>query len=176
MARKVYFAFHFERDIFRVNVVRNSNVVLGADQAGFFDQSEYDEVKRKTPDAIARHLRERMKGTTVTAVLIGRETWQRPWVNWEIEQSITNKNGLLGVYIHHVSNLREADLIWDVPPLPTVPAHVPFPVIYWSTSDLSEFAREVEAAGKRADMQRAAEQRALSSLFGFGTPKNWWET
>ncbi len=46
MARRVYFAFHFERDIFRANQVRNSNVVAGPDRAGFYDHSEYEEAKR----------------------------------------------------------------------------------------------------------------------------------
>jgi hypothetical protein len=178
MARRVYFAFHYERDIFRVNVVRNSNVVLGTEDAGFFDKSEYEEVKRKNPQEIARRLLEKMKGTSVTVVLIGQETWQRDWVAWEIEQSVANKNGLLGVYIHHVSSLGQADPITSTPRLPAVPRGVSFPVIYWNTKDLSEFAAQVEAAGQRADAlredDRLAFQRMLASKLRKN--KNWWES
>lgn len=164
MARRVYFAFHFERDIFRANVVRNSNVVRGAEAAGFFDKSEYDEVKRQTPEAIARHLRERMKGTSVTAVLIGRETALRPWVRWEIEQSLANKNGLIGVYIHHLNSVNErGDPPQMTPPVPSVPWLVTFPLIYWNPQDLGEWAAQVEAAGQRADAARASERLAFQA-------------
>lgn len=175
MARRVYFAFHFERDIFRVNVVRMSNVVLGTEDAGFFDKSEYEEFKRKNPEEIARRLREKMKGTSVTAVLIGRETWQRPWVAWEIEQSIANKNGLVGVYIHHVSSLGQADPPTPPPRLPAVPSHVPFPVIYWNTRDASQFAAQVEAAGQRSDKLRAADRAAFQAMLARKLGKSWWE-
>ncbi|ACL64476.1 Domain of unknown function DUF1863 [Anaeromyxobacter dehalogenans 2CP-1] len=178
MARRVYFAFHYERDIFRVNVVRNSNVVLGTTDAGFFDKSEYEEVKRKNPQEIARRLLDKMKGTSVTVVLIGRETWQRSWVAWEIEQSIANKNGLLGVYIHHVSSLGQADPSTPTPPVPAVPRGVLFPIIYWNSRDLSQFAREVEAAGQRSDSLRAAERAAFQLMLAakLGKKKEWWET
>jgi hypothetical protein len=177
MARRVYFAFHYERDIFRVNVVRNSNVVLGTDNAGFFDKSEYEEVKRKNPQDIARRLLEKMKGTSVTVVLIGRETWQRDWVAWEIEQSIANKNGLLGVYIHHVSSLGQADPIAPAPSLPAVPGGVPFPIMYWNTKDLSTFSTQVEAAGQRADALREGDRLAFQRMLAgkLGKSKNWWE-
>jgi hypothetical protein len=99
MARKVYFAFHFENDIWRVNQVRNSNVVAGVDRAGFYDQSEYEEAKRKGTDEIKRKIREKLNGTTVTIVLIGAETASRPFVQYEIERSIVQDNGLLGLYI-----------------------------------------------------------------------------
>lgn len=173
MARRAYFAFHYERDIFRVNVVRNSNVVLGTTDAGFFDKSEYEEVKRKNPEEIARRLREKMKGTSVTVVLIGRETAQRPWVKWEIQQSIANKNGLLGVYIHHVSSLGYADPVALTPALPAVPASVPFPVMYWNTRDLTEFARAVEAAGQRSDRLRAPDRALFQAMLAAKLRKSW---
>jgi hypothetical protein len=178
MARRVYFAFHYERDIFRVNVVRQSNVVLGAADAGFADKSEYEQVKRKDPQEIARRLREKMKGTSVTAVLIGRETWQREWVAWEIEQSVANKNGLLGVFIHHVSSLGKVEPIAPPPRLPSVPRGVPFPILYWNPRDLGEFSAQVEAAGQRSDRLRAAERAAFQTMLAakLGKPKNWWDT
>ncbi len=164
MARRVYFAFHFERDIFRVNVVRNANVVLGTGRSGFFDKSEYEEVKRKSATEIARRIREKMKGTSVTAVLIGRDTWQRAWVDYEIQESIANNNGLLGVYIHHVSNLGDADPLYPLPPAPRVPRGIPFPTILWDSRDLRPFAVQVEAAGRRADILREPAREAFRAF------------
>jgi len=39
MARKAFFSFHYERDIWRTNVVRNSSIVEGSSAAGFHDAS-----------------------------------------------------------------------------------------------------------------------------------------
>jgi hypothetical protein len=48
MPRKVFFSFHYERDIWRTNVVRNSGVVEeGSAAAGFYDASLWEETKKK---------------------------------------------------------------------------------------------------------------------------------
>jgi hypothetical protein len=104
MARRVFFSFHYDNDIWRANQVRNSNVVAGSDVAGFFDHSEYEEAKRAGAEGIRRMILRHLNNTTVTVVLIGTETANRPWVKYEIEQSINRKSGLLGVYIHHLKN------------------------------------------------------------------------
>lgn len=151
MARRVYFAFHFENDIWRVNQVRNSNVVAGPDQAGFFDHSEYAEAKKKGDEEIKRLIRAKLNNTTVTVVLIGTETASRPYVKYEIEQSIARKNGLLGVYIHHLKDQNSHTSTRG--PKPTVPSTVEFPTYDWD-GDLTKFAKEIEAAGKRSDALR----------------------
>jgi hypothetical protein len=153
MARRVFFSFHFEKDIWRVNQVRNCNVVAGVDQAGFFDHSEYEEAKSQSADVIDRMIRRRLERTTVTIVLIGTETAARPWVMREIALSLDQKNGLLGVNIHHLKNLQGETDFW-AGAKPTVPWNVPFPSYDWD-KDLSRFAREIEAAGQWADRWRA---------------------
>ncbi|MBZ5528859.1 MAG: TIR domain-containing protein [Acidobacteriia bacterium] len=104
MARRVFFSFHYSNDIWRANQVRNSNVVAGVDAAGFFDHSEYEEAKKKGKDGIERMILKNLKNTSVTVVLIGKETASRPWVKYEIKQSIAQRNGLLGIYIHHLKD------------------------------------------------------------------------
>ena len=151
MARRVFFAFHFENDIWRANQVRNSNVVAGPDMAGFFDHSEYEEAKKKGDEEIKRLIRAKLNNTTVTVVLIGAETANRPYVKYEIEQSIARNNGLLGVYIHHLKDQNGNTSLRG--PKPTVPQGVEFPAYDWDR-DLARFAREIEAAGKRSDALR----------------------
>lgn len=112
MARRVFFSFHYDSDIWRANQVRNSNVVVGSEVAGFFDHSEYEEAKKKGADAIKRMILRHLNGTSVAVVLIGTETTNRPWVKYEIEQAIALKNGLLGIRIHHLRTLL------DRPPCP----------------------------------------------------------
>lgn len=151
MARRVFFSFHFDRDIWRANQVRNANVVAGSDLAGFFDHSEYEEAKKKGNEGIRRMILKHLGNTSVTVVLIGSETASRPWVKYEIEQSIGRKNGLLGVYIHHLKN-QKGETDWRGTK-PSVPWGVEFPAYDWD-GDLDHFRREIEAAGKRADALR----------------------
>src|ERR1035441_4121995 len=99
MAREVFFSFHHEDDIWRVNQVRNANVVAGSRLAGFFDHSEYEIAKKRGKEVIQRMILSYLKDTTVTVVLIGTKTASRRWVKYEIGQSIARKNGLLGIYI-----------------------------------------------------------------------------
>ena len=104
MARRVYFAFHYQRDIWRVNVVRKSWVTQYREAAGFYDASLWEEAKKEGEEAIKRIINEGLKNTSVTAVLIGKETSNRKWVRYEIKKSHEDGKGLLGVYIHGIEN------------------------------------------------------------------------
>ncbi|HSB60073.1 MAG TPA: TIR domain-containing protein [Vicinamibacteria bacterium] len=162
MARRTFFSFDFEHDVFRANQVRNVNIV-GVERAGYYDHSEYEEAKKKGPEAIRRMILAHLKDTTVTVVLLGSRTATRSWVQFEIRESIRRGNGLLGIRIHHLL----APPAWDpfaprtrwTPslrgPLPVLPPGIVFPVYAWN-HDLDRFARAIEAAGKRADATRAA--------------------
>lgn len=106
MARRVFFSFHYERDVSRANVVRNSWVTKPDRQtAGFFDAGLWEEAKAKGDPAIRKMIDDALVGTTVTAVLIGKETASRPYVKYEIEQSVARGNGLVGVWIYRIKNL-----------------------------------------------------------------------
>lgn len=152
MARRVFFSFHFDRDIWRANQVRNCNVVAGPETAGFFDHSEYEEAKKKGTEAIRRMIARHLVGTSVTVVLIGTETASRPWVKEEIRQSLAQKNALLGIYIHHLKD-QKGDSSWFRGSKPDTPFGTPFPAYDWDR-DLDRFRREIELAGQRSDMLR----------------------
>jgi hypothetical protein len=152
MARRVFFSFHFDRDIWRANQVRNCNIVGGAETAGFFDHSEYEEAKKKGADAIRRMILRHLNGTSVTVVLIGKETASRPWVKEEIKHSIAQNNGLLGIHIYHLKNQKSQSSFFRGSK-PDVPWGVEFPCYDWD-GDLDRFRREIEAAGKRSDALR----------------------
>jgi hypothetical protein len=105
MARRVFFSFHFERDIWRVGRVRNSWLTKpDRISAGFWDAAKWEEVKKQGEDAIKRWINNFITGTSVTVVLIGYETASRPWVIYEIQESYRQGNGMLGIYIHNIKN------------------------------------------------------------------------
>jgi len=101
LVRRVFFSFHYGRDVWRVNQVRNSWVAKeNREAAGFIDAAEWEEVKREGEDTIKDWIDEQMHGTSVTAVLIGNETADRDWVRYEIKKSIKRGNGIVGIKVH----------------------------------------------------------------------------
>lgn len=108
MVRRVFFSFHYSRDIWRVSQVRNSNVVQSSAIAeeGYIDSNSWEQLKRQGDQAVRNWINRQFKNTSVTVVLIGSETHSRKWVNYEIEKSIEKDKGLLGIRIHQLRNKR----------------------------------------------------------------------
>lgn len=106
MARRAFFSFYYERDVWRAGQVRNSWVTKDRESAGFWDAAAWEEVKKKTDDEIEKWITKQLEGTSVTVVLIGAETSQRPYVGFEIKQSYNRGNGLLGIYIHNMKDVN----------------------------------------------------------------------
>ena len=104
MARHVFFSFHYQRDIWRVNQIRNSWVTQGNTTAGFWDDASWESVKKKGDQAIKSWINRQMKGTSVTVVLIGAEISTRKYVKYEIQKSYEENKGILGIRIHNLKN------------------------------------------------------------------------
>ncbi|MBX9906574.1 TIR domain-containing protein [Patescibacteria group bacterium] len=105
MSRKVFYSFHFDKDSQRAAQIRNSHAIADVDEYGVIDSVDWEEIKRSGPDSIKRWINDQLKYTSVTVVLIGAETSERQWVQYEIERSWERGNGLVGVTIHNVKNL-----------------------------------------------------------------------
>ena len=106
MVRRVFFSFYYEEDINRSMVVRNSWVTQGKEAAGFIDKAEFEKVKKDGESAIYRWIDKQLEGTSVTVVLIGRETLNRRYVQYEIRKSIKRGNAIIGVYINEIKDMR----------------------------------------------------------------------
>ena len=106
MARRTFFSFHYKPDVLRAWVVRNSwvtKVTQGErDSAGFFDSSVFEASQRENDESLKRFLREGLKNTSVTCVLVGENTTLRRWVRYEIFRSFMCGNGLLAVRINTI--------------------------------------------------------------------------
>lgn len=103
MARRAFFSFHYELDVQRASVVRNSRLTHG-EQLSFIDASLWEEAKKKSDDALKRLINTALENTSVTVVLIGSNTNQRPWVKYELERSIARGNGIVGIRVHRLKN------------------------------------------------------------------------
>jgi len=105
MPRRAFFSFHYELDVQRASVVRNSRLTH-EEQLSFIDASLWEEAKKKSPDALRRLINSALENTSVTVVLIGSHTNDRPWVKYELEQSIARGNGIVGVRINKIKNFQ----------------------------------------------------------------------
>lgn len=106
MARRVFFSFHYDNDITRSMTVRNSWVTQGKEAAGFIDKAAFEQIKRQGDDAVHRWIDKQLEGTTVTVVLIGTETLNRPFVQYEICKSLQRGNAVIGVHISGIRDMR----------------------------------------------------------------------
>lgn len=108
MARYVFFSFAYD-DVknFKVNVVRHSWLINKSEET-FTDGSIWEKEKTKGPVAIMKLIENGLNKTSVTAILIGEETANRRWVNYEIIKSFDRGNGILGVHINRIRGKHQA--------------------------------------------------------------------
>ena len=146
MARRVFFSFHYQEAIFRVNVIRKGGVVLRNAAAGFQDASLWEKTKKKGTDAVKRLIDLGLQGTSVTCVLIGQKTANRKYVTYEIEESLKKGNGLLGIHINDIKDIKGDTNFWrgDVP---AALRKYSAPIYDW---DQDSFGGWVEEAYRRA--------------------------
>lgn len=145
MARRVFFSFHYENDVWRASVVRNAHVVEGTAAAGFQDASLWEEAKKKGESALKKLIDDGLVGSSVTCVLIGAETSTRKWVDYEIEKSIERGNGLLGIYVDQIKDQNGKTSVRGAVPKRLADAGAP--VYVW---DSAKFGTWVEAAATKA--------------------------
>jgi hypothetical protein len=105
MAKRVYFAFHYQ-DVcdFRANVVRNHWMTKPhREAAGFFDASLWEDAKKHGDIAVKRLINSGIEGTSTTCVLIGSHTFNRRWVSYEIMRSFKRGNSILAVHTNSIT-------------------------------------------------------------------------
>jgi hypothetical protein len=158
MARRVFFSFHYQNDIFRVNQIRNSHVVEGCAAAGFQDASLWEEARRKGDSAIKTLIDNGLLNSSVTVVLIGEQTAQRRYVTYEIEKSLERGNGLLGIHIHNIRNYDGRTSFFPGA-VPEALRRASAPVYTW---DRSQFGTWVEEAYQRAQQKKNLPLAVLS--------------
>ena len=104
----VFYSFHFDNDVFRVQQIRNMGVIDGNVPVS---ANEWEQLKRTGPAAVERWIDANMKYKRCVVVLIGSQTANRPWVQYEIKKAWNEHRGLLGIYIHNLKCPRTGTCI-----------------------------------------------------------------
>lgn len=135
MARRVFFSFHYARDVRRIQQVRQSWVVRpGGEAQPFYDAAAFEEAKQRA-GGIAKWIDQQLAGTSVTVVLFGAETYHREWVKHEIKRSHELGKGMLAIDIHRIKDLQHGADVQGLNPLTHWAANqsgrsIPFMTLY----------------------------------------------
>lgn len=100
MSRKVFYSFHYELDCWRVAQIKQMGAIEGQ---RLLSSNEWEQIERQ-PDGIRRWINAAMQGKSCVVVLIGQQTYTRPWVDYEIRRGWEEGKGVLGVHIHGLRN------------------------------------------------------------------------
>jgi hypothetical protein len=100
MARvPVFFSFHYKNDVMRVQQIRNIGALEGNEPVS---ANDWEQVKRGGDSSIKRWIDENLKYKRCVIVLVGAETENRPWVQYEIEKAWNDGKAMFGIYIHNL--------------------------------------------------------------------------
>lgn len=107
MARRVFFSFYYENDLSRAMVIKNNWALKENEESGFINKAEFEGIKRDGEESIRRWIDKQLAGTSVTVVLVGSETLDSKYVQYEIEQSYERGNAIIALKIGKVKNLSQ---------------------------------------------------------------------
>lgn len=102
----VFYSFHYERDVYRVQLIRNIGSVEGQN---LLNAQEWEAVRARGTKAIQNWIDEQMRWKSAVVVLIGAQTASRSWVQYEIQRAWELRKPLLGIRIHGLSSMGSSD-------------------------------------------------------------------
>ena len=103
---KVFISYHHEEDQRYADDLRT----FYGESKAVIDKSMYTDLSHLQDETILKKIRrEHLLDSTVTVVLVGKHTWGRKWVDWELNSSLRpysdrTVNGLVGVFLPGHSN------------------------------------------------------------------------
>lgn len=98
--RNVFYSFHFDNDVFRVQQIRNMGIIDG-DQP--VSPNTWEQLKN-TAHGVENWIANNMAGKSCVIVLIGTDTYKRPWVKYEINKAVADGKSLFGIHVHNLKD------------------------------------------------------------------------
>ncbi|WP_310559708.1 TIR domain-containing protein [Flavobacterium sp.] len=99
--RQIFYSFHYNNDVFRVQQIRNMGALEDNKPVS---HNDWETIKKGGDKAIEKWINDNMNYRSCVVVLIGTDTYKRPWVKYEIKKAWSEGKGLLGI---HINNLKD---------------------------------------------------------------------
>lgn len=95
--RRVFLSFHYENDNWRARQIWNM---------GKFDSRStfFNGKGEKEEELIMKWIDDRLIKCSCLIVLVGKDTYKRKWIKYEIEKAFNLNKGIVGIYIHKLKN------------------------------------------------------------------------
>lgn len=161
MARRVFFSFHYQRDAQRAQVIRNSYLTRQHGEAeGWVNAAAWEDVKRSGDATIKRWINARLDRSSVVVVLIGAETANRYYVQYEIQRAHSLRRGLIGINVNAIADFQQGTHLRGPNPFELFEDSATgqsladlYPVYGWKANDgYNNFGRWVERAALKAGL------------------------
>lgn len=115
--RRAFYSFHYKEDNWRASQVRNIGSIEGNRPA---TDNDWEEVKRGGDTAITNWIKGQMKEKSCTIVLVGTNTANRKWINYEISESWKEGLGVVGIHIYGLKDMNRLTSIMGSNPFSAV--------------------------------------------------------
>ena len=102
MSPRVFFCFDYQRDYARALQMREALGYPDDDVHGFFAATEVAELDRLGDVGLRGMVRDHIRHTDVTVILIGTQTAKVRWIQYAIERSVKRHNAFTGLFVHTV--------------------------------------------------------------------------
>ena len=99
--KRVYYSFHYEKDYWRLQQIRKNPAVQGQ---SIYAADEWENLKWEGDYRVKTIIDKAMQNRHCVVVLIGTETFDSRWVQYEIEKAWSERKGLFGIYIHNLKD------------------------------------------------------------------------
>ncbi|WP_040364497.1 TIR domain-containing protein [Commensalibacter intestini] len=99
--RNCFYSFHYIPDNWRAGTIRSIGSIEGNEPTS---DNDWEKIKNNGDKAIKDWINSQMDNKSCVIVLIGSETANRKWINYEITTGWNNQKGVVGIYIHGFLN------------------------------------------------------------------------
>jgi hypothetical protein len=157
---RVYFSFDYTRDLHRIKPFAQLPNIMSRAPAGFQRSSIWHEARKRGDAEIQGLINDALRGTAVSVFCIGLRTAYSKFIQYEIEQSLAQGNGLLAITINHLRD-QEGAVDAEAPVPPSIHASGFKTYRY---SDPRTLVQQIEEAARLAkevpEAERTSERRA----------------
>lgn len=156
---RVYFSLDYRRDRHRVDQIHRVPDVISRSAGGFQTSAVWLEARGRGAASIHGLINDALVRTAVTVVCIGFNTVDRTYLGYELERSLEQGNGLVGIKVNHLADQNgTVDKEAHAPPLIEDAGYQ-----VYAFSDAKALAAHIEEAYELAQLdpsERLARKRA----------------